>query len=218
MKKVVFAFVVLLVIGAGMTRNNSVFAQTVGFPAITPLTNAFAPLTNQTGFTNTVVLTNNPTTVGLEEFSILLLTLQTNIELTLPVLALVTSNATPVNAQTNQQTGAFVPMTSIPGSLVPTGAASGTNPPLQASFALTFGTNVVVVDEQTLQALITLRDDLAGTLPVLQQLNGTTPPRTNAPVAVTPFVTPPFTPLTNPIPQLTNGFFFRPLTGMRFNP
>jgi len=75
-----------------------------------------------------------------------------------------------------------------------------------------------VLDPATLQAIVTLQDDLALALPVLQSLNGTSPTPTNTisvtktflNPAVRSFAPPPLTgrfllPLTNMSPFLTSG-------------
>jgi hypothetical protein len=113
----------------------------------------------------------------------MLLTLQTNIETTLPALDFIQSNASVVSfVPTNIVHGFAAPMTSIPQplGLTPTGAASGTNRPLVTSLSVHIGTNDFDIDAATLQGIFVLRNSLQQTLPVLQSLNGTPPGPTNS--------------------------------------
>jgi hypothetical protein len=78
------------------------------------------------------------------------------------------------------------------------------------------GTNIFTIDPPTFQALVTLRDNLERTLPILQALNGTTPTNTTTvtgspPVVLNTLAPPPvttgfFIPLTNGPPPLIPGF------------
>jgi hypothetical protein len=170
------------------------------------------PLTNQPAFTNTLV----PPTNGhaFEQINVvkLLLSLQTNIETTLPVLDFIQSNANVVSIfPTNIVHGFAAPMTSIPPplGLTPTGAASGTNRPQVTSLSVRIGTNNFDIDAATLQGIFILRNGLQQTLPVLQSLNGTSPSQANA------IATPPstFNPgVTNFMPNPITNQFTTPLT------
>jgi hypothetical protein len=223
MKKIYFMILVLGVVWAGAQtpQMTSASAQIQSFMTspvvplasseVLPLTNQLVfPLTSQIGFTNTLVPpTNDFSTLQLTDVLTVLLSLQSNIEETLPVLALVTSNATVAGAGENGGIpGAVAPITSNPSGLMlpPTGAAHGALP-AQTSFSMTVGTNTFTIDQPTLQALVVLRDDLEQALPVLQALNGTSPTNAIAPLP----------PVTNPAPvsfvptPATNGFFI-PMT------
>jgi len=173
------------------------------------------PLTNQPPFTNTLVPATNGAAFEQTDVVRLLLTLQTNIETTLPVLDFIQSNANVVSIfPTNIVHGFAAPMTSIPQplGLTPTGAASGRSRPQVTSLSVRIGTNNFDIDAATLQGIFILRNGLQQTLPVLQSLNGTSPSQKN-PIAappstfnpgVTNFVPIPFTnhvttPLTNSI-------------------
>jgi len=172
------------------------------------------PLTNQIPFTNTLVMPTNGAAFQLSDVLTLLLTLQTNIEQTLPVLDFIQSNAAIVSvSSTNVVQGFAAPMTSIPAplgaNLTPTGAASGTTRPRVISLSIRIGTNNFNVDAATLQAIFVLRNDLGRSLPVLQSLNGTTSPPTNstAPMAFFNSSVTNFSPgpLTNNLVPLTNN-------------
>ncbi len=177
------------------------------------------PLTNQIAFTNTLVPPTNAAMLQLSDVLALLLTLQTNIEQTLPVLDFIQSNAAVVSVSpTNAIQGFAAPMTSIPDplglALTPTGAASGNSQPQVTSLSIRIGTNNFNVDAATLQAIFLLRSDLQRSLPVLQSLNGTTAPPTNS-AAPTPFFNSSVTnfspgPLTNslliPVTNTLNPF------------
>src|SRR4051812_20584244 len=93
------------------------------------VTTTIIPLTNQVPFTNTVVPPTNLTTIQLSNVVTLLLTLQTNIEETLPVLDLIQSNAIVVSVgPTNGLRGVIPPLTNPANPiLTPTGAASGSS-------------------------------------------------------------------------------------------
>jgi hypothetical protein len=216
MKKIIFTFILLWDICAGshITQMNSASAQTGAF---LPFTNQpVISLTNQVAFTNTVVDVTNLSSLQMSDVVELLLTLQTNIEQTLPTLAFVESNATFVNPSTAGGTrGAVQPITSNPSSLV---AAQTNATPLPTSFSLRIGTNAFTLDPATLQAIIVLENNLARTLPGLQSLNGTSPTPTNTlsvtktflNPAVQSFAPPPLTgrfllPLTNMSPFLISG-------------
>ncbi|HXS68433.1 MAG TPA: hypothetical protein VN761_06285 [Candidatus Polarisedimenticolia bacterium] len=169
------------------------------------------PLTNGMGFTNTLVQPTNLNEVQLADVVEMLITLQTNVEETLPELSLLTSNVTftataPAPTPTTQFHGVIQPMTSGPAPLFSPETAPGastTAPTQPTSFSLTVGTNRFTIDPPTLQALVQLRDDLQRALPVLQALNGTTPTN-GAPVT---FLNPPAT-----------SFFFAPVTNNFFIP
>jgi hypothetical protein len=204
MKKILVTIVMLcgVWISAHSLQINSATAQS-GTIATTII-----PLTNQVPFTNTLVPPTNLTTIQLSNVLTLLLTLQTNIEETLPVLDLLQSNAIVVSVvPTNRPFGIVPPLTNPASSrLTPTGAATGNSRPL-TSLAVRIGTNEFAIDAPTLQGLFVLRDDLQRSLTVLQQLNGTTPPPTNSAPALPPpssFIPPP---VTNFSPgPMTNGF------------
>lgn len=210
MKKMFFAMALLcgVLIGSLTLSTNPASAQT-----ITPLTGMVSPLTNGMGFTNTLVQPTNLNEIQLGDVVEALLTLQTNVEETLPELSLVTSNVAftspaPTPTPTPQFHGVVAPITSNPPGLVsaPAVAVAATPTPPQTSFSLTVGTNTFVIDPPTLQALVELRDDLQRALPLLQALNGTTP--TNGAPAT--FVNPPVTSFAGA--PVTNNFFV-PLTG-----
>jgi hypothetical protein len=210
MKKFIFTILTLCGIWAGTqsTQMNSAAAQT-GNVITTPI-----PLTNQLAFTNTLVPPTTAASLQLSDVLNLLLTLQTNIERTLPALDLVQSNAAVVTViPSNHVVGFFTPMTSNPAHplLTPTGAASGTSRQRQTSLSITVGTNTLSIDAATLQAIFVLRSELQRTLPVLQALNGTTPASTNSALGTNTFVNPGITnfspgPLTNrPTGPMTNS-------------
>ena len=161
------------------------------------------PLTNQAPFVNTVVPPANLTTIQFSNVVTLLLTLQTNIEETLPVLDLIQSNAVVVSvAPTSSSLGIAPPLTNLINPiLTPTGS---TQP--QTSLAVRIGTNELSIDASTLLGLFVLRGNLQQSLPILQALNGTEPtnaspppasliptPTTHLPAAVTNFSPGPLT-------------------------
>ncbi|HLX71839.1 MAG TPA: hypothetical protein VKV04_19665 [Verrucomicrobiae bacterium] len=202
---------------ASFASINPASAQTSTMPIFAiPLTNnAVFPFTNLLGFTNTLpggftntlVQPTNLSLLSLTNVMSLLLNLQTNIETTLPVLGVLTSNAAvTLPSGTPQSPGAVVPLTQAPAGifLPPTGQV--TNQP--AVISMTLGTNVIEIDPSTFQGLVQLRDDLQQALPVLQMLNGTAPVQTNAftPASI-------MTPLTNSFTPATRGFGMTPLTG-----
>jgi hypothetical protein len=199
MKKVILTVVLLLGVWVGTQKieMNSALAQTdMVHGIVSPLTNQLGfPLASQLPFTNTVVLIIDFSAAQPRDVATLLLSLQTNVEITLPVLATMTSNATLVNLSSTGQVHGFVtPNVPMPNSAIlpPTGAPNGANTVQQTGISITLGTNTFAVDQETFQALLALRDDLQRTLPVLQVLNGTTPSPTN------------LTTFANPIPQITN--------------
>src|SRR5437868_5096237 len=121
MRKIIFTFVLLwgVWVGSQSMQMNSASAQSGAF---TPFTNQPAgPLTNQmVAFTNTVTEPTNLSALQMSDVVSLLLTLQTNLEQTLPVLAFVESNATFVSSSGNIGVpGAVAPITSNPASLFP---------------------------------------------------------------------------------------------------
>jgi hypothetical protein len=212
MKKI-FALVVLscgLLAGTHSMPMNSAVAQTG------TIRTTFIPLTNQAPFINTVVPATNLTTINLSNVVTLLLTLQTNIEETLPVLDLLQSNAVVMSvAPANGLQGAAQPLTN---AMTPISPPSGSSQ-RQTSLAVRIGTNDFVIDAPTLLALFILRGNLQQSLTTLQSLNGTEPtnsvpppaapllpfPITNLPPPVTNFSPGPLTntismPLTNPSP------------------
>jgi hypothetical protein len=213
MKKILFAIALVLGVWAGSHTfpTNSALAQNG------PFMGTVIPLTNQIAFTNTMVDVTNLPTLSMDDVITLLLTLQTNIEQTLPALAVVESNATFVKLSSDNTTQGFVaPITSNPASLF----SGQTNPVSQGvvSFSLRIGTNTFDLDPATLQAIVRLQDDLARALSVVQALNGTLPTATNTisvtktflNPAVRSFAPPPFTgsffvPLTNSSPFLSPG-------------
>jgi len=217
MKKFLFTIATVLGISAGThsLQVNSAAAQVGRMGAVNGAVNFTPiPLTNQIAFTNTVVTTNGAS-LQLNELVALLLTLQTNIEETLPALDFVQTNAVVVSiTPTNAIQGFAAPMTSIPASLgsalTPTGEASGTSRPQVTGLSIRIGTNSFDFDTATLQAIFVLRNNLAHSLPVLQSLNGTTALPTNEPAA-TPFFNSSVTnfspgPMTNTvITPLTNN-------------
>lgn len=219
MKKFVHAFLLAgLVLGVQLAPITSAFAQTNTVPVLAiPLTNnSVFVLTNVLGFTNappggftnTLVQPTNLETLQLTNVVTLLLNLQTNIEVTLPVLATLTSNASVATpSSTGQSFGAVIPITSAPAGLflAPTGRTNATQQPTVISMKL--GTNVIEIDPPTFQGLVLLQNDLLRTLPVLQMLNGTAPRQTNA---AAPFP-PTTTPLTNSSAPVPN-FGIAPLT------
>lgn len=218
MKKLVLRTLLASVVSTVLfVSTKPAFAQTGTVPVFAiPLTNnAVFPFTNVLGFTNTLPggFTNTlvqPTNLSLLRLSnvmSLLLTLQTNIEITLPVLGVLTSNATVTLPSTNPQVPAAVmPLTQAPAGifLPPTGQVTN-QPPV---ISMTLGTNVIEIDPSTFQGLVLLRDDLQQALPVLQMLNGTAPGQTNAFVQA-----PAMTPLTNLFTPALRGFGLRPRTG-----
>ncbi len=191
----------------GMAQSNISRQMSLIPSVVLPLTNQ-SVLTNTLGFTNTVVQVTNLSRIQLSNVLSQLLSLQTNIEETLPVLVEITSNATfaiPAGAQ--QTPGIVAPLTmGTTGTLAPNTVQTNA---LQVR-TITVGTEVFDIDPPTFQALITVRDNLERTLPVLQALNGTTPSETNPPVASATFTTA-FPPLTN-APPAVNGTFMGPLT------
>jgi hypothetical protein len=222
MKKFLFTLVTVVAFLAG-TRTaqiNSASAQMAAFTSpVIPFTNQLViPLTNGLGFTNSLVQVTNVSSLQLSDVLAILMSLQTNVEESLPVLSFLTTNLnSAASSPTNLVMGAFAPITSNPPSLVtPTGAATGAGADQQTSFSMRIGTNIFTIDPPTFQALVMLRDDLEHALPVLQALNGTTP--TNAtsvtgspPVVLNTLAPPPitngfFTPLTNGPPPLIPGF------------
>lgn len=224
MKKLVYTLVSVcaVLIGLKMLPISSAVAQTPPPPIFAvPLTNnSIFALTNVMGFTNTppggftntVVQPTNLVNLRLSNVVTLLLTLQTNIEITLPVLAILTSNASvAVPSASTQVPTAVVPITSAPSGLFlpPTGQTNGSQQPI---ISMILGTNVIEIDPATFQGLVLLQNDLQQTLPVLQMLNGTSPGETNA---VTPAPAT-MTPLTNSFTPARRGFF-TPRTG-RFPP
>jgi hypothetical protein len=220
MKKFLFTIALVLGVCSGThcLQINSAHAQIGQMSANGAVTFTPIPLTNQIPFTNTLVPPTNGANFQLNDLVALLLTLQTNIEETLPVLDFVQSNASVVSVTpTNTIQGFAAPMTSIPpplgSALTPTGAASGTNRSQVTGLSVHIGTNDLTIDSGTLQAIFVLRNELSRSLPVLQSLNGTTTPFTNS-AAATPFFSSSVTsfapgPLTNTVTvPLTN--FIRP--------
>ena len=196
---------------------NRAFSQTTQVPVFAiPLTNnAVFPFTNLLGFTNsmpggftnTLVQPTNLELLRLTNVVTILLSLQTNIEVTLPILGVLTSNATvALPSGSPQVPSTVVPITQAPAGIFapPTGQVTNQS----AVVSVGFGTNVIEIDPGTFQALVQLRDDLQQALPVLQMLNGTAPSQTNtftpAPINV---------PLTNSFTPATRGFGLRPRTG-----
>lgn len=224
MKKHVYTLVVAcaVLIGVKTFPISSAIAQTTTPPIFAiPLTNntVFA-LTNLLGFTNTppggftntLVQPTNLVNLRLSNVVTLLLTLQTNIEVTLPVLAILTSNASvTVSSASTQVPAAVIPITSAPAGLFLT-ATGETNGAQQPIISMTLGTNAIEIDPATFQGLVLLQNDLQQTLPVLQMLNGTAPTETNVAAALPATMTP----LTNSFMPATRGFF-TPRTG-RFPP
>ncbi|HEX4264521.1 MAG TPA: hypothetical protein VH597_09295 [Verrucomicrobiae bacterium] len=220
MKKILFLMVTALAVWAG-TRTASMNSTSAQMPAFTgaviPLTNQpvpftnqlVTPLTNNIGFTNTLVQMTNVSSLQLSDVLARLLSLQTNIEESLPLLSFLTTNINLAGpSQTNQFTGPVEPITSGPAPLLtPTGATTGRQQPV--SFSMTVGTNTFTLDPATLQALVVLRDDLELALPELQALNGTSPG--NVPSAVAPAVVNNVNTLT--ASRITTGFFV-PFTNM----
>jgi hypothetical protein len=188
MKKIPFTLAVLLGIwtGSNSLPTPSAVAQTSttnGAFRFTPI-----PLTNQPPFTNTLMPPTNAVSLQLSNVVTLLLTLQSNIEESLPMLDFIQSNAVVVSVSpTNAIHGFAAPITSLPPSLglTPTGAASGTQ--RVTSLSTHIGTNDFTIDAATLQAVFVLRNYLQRALPVLQSLNGTTEPPTNSPAQPPPF-------------------------------
>jgi hypothetical protein len=212
MKKILFLMMTGLAAWAG-TRTASMNSASAQMPAFTgaviPLTNQPVPLTNNIGFTNTLVQMTNVSGLQLNDVLTRLLSLQTNIEESLPLLSFLTTNINLAGpSQPNQFTGPIEPLTSGPAPLLtPTGAATGQQQPV--SFSMTVGTNTFTLDPATLQALVILRDDLELALPELQALNGTSP--TDVPGTVAPAVVNNVNTLTPS--RITTGFFV-PFTNM----
>ena len=224
MTKLFFRVVTLggLWAGALSMQMSSVFAQSNAFTRLTA-----PPLTNHLASTNTLVAVTNLSRVQFSDVLTLLLTLQTNVERTLPILDMVESNVTFVSPSAsnaapfaNVETHGFItPMTSNPAGvggpgLTPTGAASGTGAQQgqpQASLSVRIGTNTFDIDPGTVEAIATLRDDLQLTLPVLQALNGTTPTPTNTLNRTDGFINPG---ITNFAPGPLTNAFHAPLTNL----
>jgi len=230
MKKIFFVAAILCGVWAG-SRNlatDSASAQPGTTGTFTrPVT---TPLTNQLTFTNTLVSPTNALSLQLNGLVTLLLKLQTNVELTIPALNLIESNsaappaAAPANnfGRPNVFRGQFGSLTSIPPPLtgrrlIPTGAASGTATPQTATneISITIGTNTFQLNPATLNAIVTLRDNLERILPALQQLNGTAPQPTNNNAPGASFLNPPVANFM-PLPD-TNGFT-APLTNTMQSP
>ena len=215
MKKVILTVVILCGVWAGsqVTQMNCASAQAnMSFVAV-PFSNQLGfPPTNQVGFTNTLVQPTDLSTAQVGDVSILLLSLQTNVELTLPVLADMTTNATFVNLSSAGQTpGFFTPIVTIPGALLPpNGATNGVVTPPQAGVLVSLGTNTFVVSQSVFQALLALQANLQQTLPLLQLLNGTAPVPTNN-VATATFGTQ-LQAITNFSPMHFTNNFATPLT------
>lgn len=185
--------------GIQLARMDTAFAQTSMVPSVLPNTNLLAlPLTNGLGFTNTLVPVTNLSHLQLSNVVTLLLSLQTNVEQVLPVLANLTSNAT-FEAAAGPVSQPVVPLTTnAAGALVPsTGQVAGAVTQL-TTIAAPLGTNIIEIDPGTFQGLVSLRDDLELALPVLQMLNGTAPSTNNTNHLLTP------TGFTNPIVSVTN--------------
>jgi hypothetical protein len=185
--------------GTNSLSINSAFAQ------IGNITTTLIPLTNQIPFTNTLVPPTNLTTVDLSNVVTLLLTLQTNIEETLPVLDLIQTNAMVVSGVPAENLHGIAPPLTNPASpvLTPTGAASGSSQ-RQTFLAVTIGTNEFGIDAPTLQALFLLRGNLQQSLTTLQALNGTEPAVTNSSPPTSP-VTLPFANLPPPVTNFSPG-------------
>lgn len=186
--------------GIQLANLGSAFAQTSMVPHVLPNTNRLVlPLTNGLGFTNTLVPVTNLSNLQLSNVVDLLLSLQTNVEETLPVLTTLTSNAT-FETAAGPVSQSVVPLTTnAAGALPPpTGQTAGGITQL-STIAMPVGTNIVEIDPATFQGLVSLRDDLELALPVLQQLNGTAPSQTNS---TNHLLTP--TGFTNPIVSVTN--------------
>jgi len=216
MKTILFTLAMLLGFSAAAqslqpTHGTTEVGTVNGALIFTPI-----PLTNQPAFTNTLVRATNAAALQLPDVLTLLLTLQTNIETTLPLLDLVQSNASVVSVSpTNVTQGFAAPMTSIPPPLTPTGAASGTNRPRVTGLSIRIGTNDFNIDAATLQGIFVLRNGLQQTLPVLQSLNGTSPSQTNSAAAANSPGTAPtfFNPgVTNFMPNPITNQFSTPLT------
>jgi hypothetical protein len=195
MKKIFITIVTLcgICVGTHSLQLNSAVAQTD-----TVTTTTIIPLTNQVPFTNTLVSPTNLSTIQLSNVVALLLTLQTNIEETLPVLDLIQSNAVVVSVAPTNRLGINSPLTNATG-LTPTGAANGRR---HTSLSVNIGTNSFAIDAPTLQGLFILRANLQQALSVLQGLNGTAPMPTNSLPPSATFTPPPVTnfspgPLTN---------------------
>lgn len=203
MKKSIRTLLVSCALSCGiqMANMNSAFAQTSVVPRVVlPNTNVLVlPLTNGLGFTNTLVPVTNLSNLQLSNVVTLLLSLQTNIEQTLPVLATLTSNAT-FEGAAGPISQSVAPLTTNAAGAVPpiTGQTAGAVTQLN-TIAMPVGTNIIEIDPGTFQGLVNLRDDLGLALPVLQQLNGTAPSQTNS---TNHLLTP--TGFTNPIVAVTN--------------
>jgi hypothetical protein len=212
MKTILFTFLALL----GISADAQPVQPASEIREINPTNGAFIftaiPLTNQPAFTNTLVPPTNGPAVQLPDLVKMLLTLQTNIETTLPALDFIQSNASVVSIiPTNIVHGFAAPMTSIPQplGLTPTGAASGTNRPQVRSLSVRVGTNNFDIDAATLQGIFVLRNTLQQTLPVLQSLNGTSPSPTNSFAMPSSAVNPG---ITNLLPNPITNQFATPLT------
>jgi hypothetical protein len=210
MKKVVSSILIFCAVWAGSRtlEINSASAQITGLTGLPSLTDQF-------GFTNTLVQVTNVSNLQLNDVVALLLNLQTNVEQTLPALSLVISNAAVANANVSSNNlatpfqGFIAPITSNPAGLV-SAPTTGIDATQSQSFSLVIGTNTFTIDPPTLQALVILRDNLERSLPVLQALNGTTPqPATNS-VSSTPFF--PNPPVTTFVPATITNIFSTPLT------
>lgn len=203
MKKLIRTLPVCCALWSGIQLANmgSAFAQTSMVPnVVLPNTNVLVlPLTNGLGFTNTLVPVTNLSNLQLSNVVTLLLSLQTNIEQTLPVLTTLTTNAT-FETAAGPVSQTVVPLTTnAAGALLPsTGQVAGAITQLN-TIAAPLGTNIIEIDPGTFQGLVSLRDDLAVALPVLQMLNGTAPSQTNN---TNHLLTP--TGFTNPIVAVTN--------------
>ena len=203
------------VLAAPFVSINRAFSQTTPVFAIPLTNNAVFPFTNVLGFTNsipggftnTLVQPTNLTLLRLTNVVTILLSLQTNIEVTLPILGVLTSNATVVlPSGTPQVPSTVVPITQAPAGIFMPSTGQATNQ--SAVISVTFGTNVIEIDPGTFQALVQLRDGLQQVLPVLQMLNGTAPSQTN-----TLTQAPTTLPLTNLFTPATRRFGLNPLTG-----
>jgi len=207
MKKIFATIITFCGLWAGThaTQMNSSAAQTIARTII--------PLTNQAPFISTVMPATNLNTIQLSNVVTLLLTLQTNIEETIPVLDLLQSNAIVVSVMpTNGLREVAPPLTN---SVTPDLPAAGSLR-AQTSLAVKIGTNEFGIDAPTLLALFRLRNNLQQSLTTLQALNGTAP---TSSVPAAPALSPPprnfpATAVTNFSPgPLTNSLRF-PLTNM----
>lgn len=198
MKKYFYFMAILAAVSAG--AQSGVFLR--------PSTNEITvPFINPIGFTNSLGLTNE--SLEMSNLTEVLLDLQTNVEEALPALSEMTSNATvAVSANQPQASAPVVPGPASP-FLAPTGRP---NPVQQTLISVTLGTNTFTMDQATFRAVATLQDDLAGMLPVLQALNGTTVTNVNTNLNnSTAAFTKPFEAITTPFPGLTNRFIL-PMT------